>query len=297
MFEYQTYRFKFKHPYLTGCNPQHLHLELNRSCNMSCSYCYRKEKYWQDRFGSCLTMDLEECKHILQSARECGIVAVKFNWRGEPTLSPILYNAAKEAKKLGYYDIMLNTNGIKPIPHDALEYFTHISFSWHPPVMHPKYIQYYNDFCKNMFHALIYCSGKVTLQGIADHENKANMLRFFKGVKERAYSVTRKKLHIHVKPKESRGIIYANNDQAIPRKNYCKEPASAVTIGADGKVWACPYAYYEAPALFFGDINKDSLRDILNGDNRTMFMDNMKNGIIPYVCLTCPSKITKGAGC
>jgi radical SAM protein with 4Fe4S-binding SPASM domain len=49
-------------------------------------------------------------REALNQARTMGALSVKLNFRGEPGLSPLLLDAVRHAKTLGYVEVMINTN-------------------------------------------------------------------------------------------------------------------------------------------------------------------------------------------
>lgn len=125
---YFKYRLQFNYPQFFNHRPIHLDLEINRSCNLQCSFCYRQNEGFEKKFPI-KAMSFAMAENILVGAYNAGLRSVKFNWRGEPTLSPILGELCGIAYHLGYLDIMINTNGVK-LPDDlALEYLTEIRVS------------------------------------------------------------------------------------------------------------------------------------------------------------------------
>ncbi|MBW2316354.1 MAG: SPASM domain-containing protein [Deltaproteobacteria bacterium] len=48
---------------------------------------------------------------LLQQCADLGVSSVKLNYRGEPSLHPMLVSFVREAATLGFPDIMINTNG------------------------------------------------------------------------------------------------------------------------------------------------------------------------------------------
>jgi radical SAM protein with 4Fe4S-binding SPASM domain len=67
----------------------------------------------------------------------------------------------------------------------------------------------------------------------------------------------------------------------------CSEPARAITVGADGQVWACPYAYWEQADLSLGNLANDKLKTILKHKRfNILSVDNSLN----KSCQECPGQ-------
>lgn len=93
------YRTKYVHgPLLPLRKPVDVSLELSSSCNMKCGYCYHADKA-NLPFKQGL-MSMETAKRIVESAADCGVHSLKFNYRGESTLNPIFFPITKLAKSL-----------------------------------------------------------------------------------------------------------------------------------------------------------------------------------------------------
>lgn len=83
-------------------NQKSLIIELTRECNNNCRYCYQQEKIFK--------IDIERLKETIIEFRKKGFTCVEFSG-GEPTLSPHLPDLVRLAKKEGYTNITLLTNG------------------------------------------------------------------------------------------------------------------------------------------------------------------------------------------
>lgn len=85
-------------------NITNLIVELNSVCNNNCVYCYQKEKQKQG------TKSFNYLKERITFFRKKKVKNIDFTG-GEPTLSPLLIPLIKTAKKLGYENINLVSNG------------------------------------------------------------------------------------------------------------------------------------------------------------------------------------------
>lgn len=104
MIKYLLYRLRWKLGLLT-----HLDIELNNTCNHACIFCWHSEPL---NFNLKIMKYDTAIDHLI-SGRRAGLISVKFNLRGEPTLHPRLVDIVRYAKRLGYVDIMINTHGAR----------------------------------------------------------------------------------------------------------------------------------------------------------------------------------------
>lgn len=102
LIKYYLYRLRWHLGFLT-----HLDLEINNTCNHKCRMCWHSEPL---NFNL-KVMDYDMACRILRNGRRAGLVSVKFNLRGEPTLHPRLPDIVSYARSLGYIDLMINTHG------------------------------------------------------------------------------------------------------------------------------------------------------------------------------------------
>ena len=109
-----------------------LFFHLLTKCNLSCRHCYINPSAHGDN-----TLDIKTIREWLalfaQKAKQTNVIFLG----GEPTLHPDLSLAVKEAKRLGFLSITIDTNGY--LFHDILEKVTpdevdYLSFSLDGPV-------------------------------------------------------------------------------------------------------------------------------------------------------------------
>ena len=114
MIKHLAYRAKFHlAPYLPLRGPCHLDLELAGMCNLACVQCpFGDNEDGTGSFDSSFQgmMKRSVAKAALIEARKLGALSVKYNFRGEAGLSPILIEMVKLGKELGYTETILNTN-------------------------------------------------------------------------------------------------------------------------------------------------------------------------------------------
>lgn len=285
--KYLWYRFRYTHPRLSFSPPVHLDLELNRSCNCNCIMCYRKNTEWKNKFPD-IKMSRRLIKRTLIKASNAGFMSVKFNWRGEPTCYLLLLEyAAKHAKRLGFIDIMINTNGMIRIPKKILQNLTSIAYS----------IDSENDYIfetmrtpaklkevlQNLKYTVWNYSGKVIVQRmvmVGDRDSFKNW------------------------EKEIRNIVWANKNKSVIFREYraenrysdfaisgttsnaeCAVPYKSITVGANGAAWVCAYAYYEPKQLYLGDLRRHEFVDIFKAHRRFL-----KTQLHNPICKKCPKQ-------
>lgn len=104
------YRAKFhSRRYLpAGKFPVHVDIELAARCNLACVMCpYGTGGFTPEMQGM---MPLELALEAIKQAAEGGASSIKFNFRGEPGLSPHLPYCIEAAKGRGIVETAINTN-------------------------------------------------------------------------------------------------------------------------------------------------------------------------------------------
>ena len=88
----------------------HIDLEINNNCNQSCISCWHSKP--KELPFKIETMNLDMVMLYIRHYKILGAKSIKFNLRGEPLLNKNLINYIRHAERLGFIDIMINTNGI-----------------------------------------------------------------------------------------------------------------------------------------------------------------------------------------
>lgn len=88
-----------------GARVQRIDIKLGFACNNRCLFCVQGDK--RKRFQA---RPLERVLADLREGRACGASEVVLTG-GEPTLQPTLLDAVREAKRLGFTNIQIQTNG------------------------------------------------------------------------------------------------------------------------------------------------------------------------------------------
>lgn len=111
--DYRAYREEWNRAAETDYTPEaplHVDIELSDGCNLRCKMC--KHGMGMPQSGG--QMSLETARAIIQECAEIGVKAIKFNWRGEPTLNRNLPDCIRLAKTSGILEVSINTNGLPP---------------------------------------------------------------------------------------------------------------------------------------------------------------------------------------
>lgn len=80
-------------------------IKITFNCNNHCDFCAQGDKRSRVKMKT-----FKEISSILRQAKKNGISSVVFTG-GEPTLHPNIFEIVREAKKIGFIDIQLQTNG------------------------------------------------------------------------------------------------------------------------------------------------------------------------------------------
>jgi len=112
---YKKYRAEYNNsPNIIHTRPVDIALELSSLCNLRCPYCYHADENGVP-FVKGMMNEVTGYK-IINQAYELGVYSIKFNWRGESTLSPhflkfirLAYNLS-QAQKGPFIDRISNTN-------------------------------------------------------------------------------------------------------------------------------------------------------------------------------------------
>lgn len=89
-------------------HPLHIDIELSDACNLKCKMCAHG-------IGIATPVGFMERNLVFRLVQECaelGVHSIKFNWRGEAALNPILPEAVALAKAKGILEVQINTNGL-----------------------------------------------------------------------------------------------------------------------------------------------------------------------------------------
>jgi molybdenum cofactor biosynthesis enzyme MoaA len=326
---YWLYRLHFNHPALFNHKPSHLDLELVRSCNLQCPFCYRQENGFTDKFPHKL-MDIPAAVKNLNKYYDLGCRSVKFNWRGEPTMHMSLGTIARIAKQIGYLDIMINTNLANSVFCNtlfgvSLDYFTEIRVSLdtmqsklYERMRYPAKLDTTLDNLAELIKLYNSKKTKIIIQRRTSSETE-NDAAFYNELWGEMYKRSKvneiartleKKVRIISKPIQPRvnlNLNYSNGEKhadeiemsyfdqwqaGLIGRKYCKQPSQRIVVGVDGKEWRCCLAYNEPFNLLINDGDSKLLIKRLN-DPENYKQDRSSRACsepyIPHECYYCTS--------
>lgn len=285
---YQAYRTAWNSASeVTPPIPLNIDIELSSICNLKCPFCYManpKYKRPQNRFFPIQLLDT-----LLYQMSEIGIPAVKFNWIGEPMLYPYTTSSFYNAYKLGFYDILVNTNGnYHDCKNSGLTFTTKVKFSLDSmspityEIMRPRgnlamVLANIEDLIKRGHKNI--CLARVITKDNKD-EGFKGQVRFSFGdeVKVSEHYVFDRN------PTYDNHIDFPKN---LKRK-YCEYPSQRLVIDADGDIFPCCVDAFKEMKL--GNIKENTLLEVWQSDKLAEIRWRLKHGGLPSVaCQNCTS--------
>ena len=88
--------------------PLCIDIETASVCDLACPHCYRQFIATPDKI-----MSKDLAFKLIDQASKLNVPSMKFNWRGEPLLNPLLPEIIDYAKKRGVLETIINTNATK----------------------------------------------------------------------------------------------------------------------------------------------------------------------------------------
>lgn len=252
--------------------PKAIDIELVNTCNFQCKMCPVGNRQLKRPKGF---MQPRTYRKILQQISQWDPVPfVRFVRWGEPTLHKGLFTFIKEAKKIGA-KVHLNTNGSKlddnligAILRSGLDSIK-ISYQGY------DFLEYQEYRKEDLFHILMH---------------KGAMLKKARGCKDKPFIIigTTVEHPMKVRTEYFKNIMKDSADEvyvgltrdlnAIPEKpaTGCREVFDKMSIDWDGFVTACCGDYDRM--MVVGNIFKESLLDIWNGEKLNYYRDMLVNG-------------------
>lgn len=288
--KYSYYRLKwFLAQYIDFPKPIHIDIELNNTCNQKCLSCWHSGELPFDKHH----MSIGSIRFYLISARKAGCMSVKFNLRGEPLLSEYLVDAISLAKKLGYIDIMINTNGIL-LSGEMCEKLSNAGLttciisvdSLHRDIyckIHNVNKAQYKKLYENLKH-LAYNKNYFDRIVLNFHVNQYNQNENFERYKK---EIGWAKVVIRDTMKRlGKDISIKKNKKE--RKKRCPHMQRRLTVTANGKIYPCCVCYNEPEDINIGDY-EIHINKIWEGKLRKKIMYDYRNGIYTNSCINCTS--------
>lgn len=246
-------------PHLPLGFPPHLDIELSGKCQLACTMCpYGTGDFNEEMQGM---MSRETAIAAITEGIEGGAKLIKFNFRGEPGLSPLLIDMVKFAKDYGAVETMINTNltsfsyrRLAKLYEAGLDLMI-ISIDGARKETYEK-IRVKGDFdklMKNLYYANAMNFPKIRLQFVEQESNRHETEMFKAKFEEYADEIVIQKVR-------DRG---AGEGQEAMRVR-CPQPWQRLVVAWDGKVFACCGNWNNEYPV--GQFPNQSLKEIWNGD-------------------------------
>jgi radical SAM protein with 4Fe4S-binding SPASM domain len=280
--DYKTYRKAWDNAHKTTPNiPLNLDIELSTACNLRCPFCFIQS----DKYKSSTTPFMN--KHLamlaIDNAHELGIPALKFNWRGEPTIHPDFSEILAHTARYDFKEVLINTNG--NYPSSALYAFLHctkVMFSL-DSFSATTYKQMrpggnLNKVLDNIEALTQFGHRNIWVRRVLTDSNKAEDFK----------SSCAQKFGDKVKVAEHHCFDRVKAQKANYKRTYCAYPSQRLVMATDGTVYPCCIDYHGK--LEIGKFPKDSLAEMWGGLKMKLLRASLKKGeVIPRVCKSCTS--------
>lgn len=249
-------------------HPLHVDIELSDCCNLRCRMCVKG-------LGPVSKGGFMAPKLALRLIKECsdtGVYSIKFNWRGEATLSKFLPDAVRAAKENGILEVQINTNGLPQDSRILIECakggIDRIIFSI-DGFSKPTYekIRVGGDYKKLLNNIRSLLSWKknrralkplVRVQLVRTKENACEVNDFISYWEKRVNDV-----RISDVTNRGQGNELMVGDQIPYARRRCPQPFQRLVIARDGKVSPCCADWFQEYVV--GDVARESLMQIWRG--------------------------------
>lgn len=302
--DYALYRLKYRFGrYLPLTAPVDISLELSSKCNMACAYCYHADPHNLPFTRG--IMPWETIETILDQGAALKVPSVKFNWKGESTMSPHFYKATHRARTLNhatggvcYIDRLTNSNF--KFPTDREDIFKGLCYQTKVKVS-------LDSFRKDVFE---------TQRALGDHElTIENIDKFYnhplRKNTELVIQAVRTQLNYNedieheVKCRWPEATISVRDMVAgrvdkdtdhleakqrdLSARQSCLQAHVRIIFSWDGRAFPCCPDIGEQ--LCLGDIKTDTLRDIFRGPRAVALRHSLldKTAFEKNPCLNCSS--------
>ena len=270
----------------------HFDLEINNSCNQRCIFCWHSR---DDRGFVIDDMFSNTVFFNIQKARQMGARSIKFNLRGEPLLNKKLLHYVVYAKKLGYVDIMINTNGVLLdietfreleiaglttciISVDSFDEETYC-------MLHGVDSRHFRTLQANLLKLRIHKQNSRNSKCkiiFNIHRNKLNQFEDFSGMVPLFYPIKLK-----IRNTMNRKGRHISLDKPRKRKKHCPHMKRRLTMLTSGKVYPCCIAYDEPEDI---ELVEGFLADKWDSEKRLILLDNYAKGLYTETCKNCTSR-------
>jgi len=263
-------------------HPLHIDIELSDACNLKCEMCAHG-------IGTVKSVGFMEEKMVfdlIDEAASINVYSIKFNWRGESVLNPLLPRAIKYAKNKGILEVSINTNGL-PRKENVLigvakSRIDRIIFSvdgYSKEVYESIRVKGdYNKLIDNITAVINWKKNNnstkplLRVQMVRSNKNAHQVDDFIKFWKDKVDDV-----RISDVMNRGQGSDLSVGDQITVGRRRCPQPFQRLVIGRDGRVSPCCADWDQQ--YIVGDVTKkESLIEIWKG-KRMQFMRDIQNSV------------------
>lgn len=305
--------------------PLNIDLELASLCNLNCPFCFIPDPNFEkfitqkaeDGKGLRRLMPKEMAFKIIDEAASIGVPALKFNWRGESTMhrdyaeivkyastkmepivngtfTPGVVQSASSTERYSFIEILANTNA--NCSDSAVEGLLRctkvmISLDSMDPAIYPTMrVGGKLERAKEVIWELVrHQHPNVWVRRVMTKANEKE--NFFEAIKKEWGDAVKVSEHFCFDRNASRQneMSGCDHDEGLPRK-FCGYPAQRIVITSAGYAYPCCLDLHETMRV--GDINKESILRIWNGDPMRRLRDNLRSldvGRWSKTCQNCES--------
>lgn len=282
--------------------PEEIFLEPNSSCNHQCFFCANHKMTRSRSF-----LDKALGFRLMQEAFELGTRAIGLYATGEPFMYPGLADFVKEAKRIGYEYVFLDSNGALATPEkagavidaglDSIKFSINAGSRASYKKIHGhdnfdkviENIKWFNQYRREHNPALaLYVSMVKTAETAGEEQVLIHLLTPYVD-----------KVMIRECSNQGGMMLENNQTQKIDARNIlgsrrpderevrCTEPFNRLTISSEGYLTICPVDYENN--LVIADMSKTTLKEAwscnLYRQIRRKHLANDLSGLICYSCI------------
>ena len=257
-------------------NPLHIDIELSDACNLKCEMC----AHGIGTVENVGFMKDDLTYKVIDEVASIGAYSIKFNWRGESALNPILPKAIKHAKEKGILEVSINTNGLPKEKDILIEsaingidrvifFFFFFSADTFESI---RIGGNYEKLVSNIFDLLKWKKENnsikpfIRVQMVRTNKNAHEVEPFIKFWQDKVDDV-----RISDVMNRGQGSHLTVGDQVTVGRRRCPQPFQRLIIGRDGRVSPCCADWNQE--YIVGDVNKESLQSIWDGNKMKKIRD------------------------
>lgn len=272
--------------------PRNLMLEVTNDCNSKCIFCANRNMTRKRNF-----INKDIVTKALKQSRELGIKELGLYTNGESLLNTNIDDYIGQAKELSYDYIYITTNGILANKEKVRKLFklglSSIKFSINS-IEEKNYVAMQGVDCFNIVMENLKSVYHMKEENFPDRKVYVSYIKTkFNNYQNSEIKRMFQKYcdNISIQDVRNQGGLIANiEDLALGTKNNiklpCFYPFNSIVVTCEGYVTACCMDFQNY--LVYGDLNKDSLKDIWNNNVINGFREKQLNEKVENtICANC----------